>query len=143
MPTSASDAVRDARRVRDVCKVRDGRPHPQFRQDVVATVIFGQPGDHALGILQIAEDDCVGITMAPDAETCLGGSTVSGFDHHDTTNFNHLNCWCSRHYLYSFASVGEAGHAGYDVNTTLGSWTTTRACDDAAGGGLVFYAAMR
>jgi len=43
-------------------------------------------------------------------------------------------------------SAGDAvadGDAGYDINTTLGAWTTTTTCDSAEGGSLVFYAAMR
>ncbi len=65
-----------------------------------------------------------------------------GVDHFGTT-FYHLNCGCQRHYLYSYSATDGDGDAGYDVNTALGSWTATQACDSAEGGKLSFYAAMR
>ena len=54
-----------------------------------------------------------------------------------------LNCSCERHYLYSYSAGVPDSDAGYDVNTTLGSWTGTLVCQSEEGGGLAFYAAMR
>ena len=73
----------------------------------------------------------------------LSTNNVSnGVDHH-SSSYYHLNGSCKYHYLYSY-SVTKADHdAGYDVNTALGSWTATQACDAAEGGKLIFYAAMR
>ncbi len=82
-----------------------------------------------------------GVTMAPDAATC-NGVTNLGFDHHGVS-YRMLNCGCERHYLYSYSSIGPDSDAGYDVNTGLGAWAATAACDGAEGGALKFYAAMR
>jgi hypothetical protein len=78
-----------------------------------------------------------GISLGTDGTTCGGAYTTSGFDHHGATYY-HLNCGCVRQYLYSYGSGG-----GYDVNTGLGDWTATNACDSNPGGALVFYAAMK
>ena len=76
-----------------------------------------------------------------DGTTCSGG-TSQGVDHH-SSSYYHLNCGCERQYLYSYSnSVGDAD-AGYDVNTSLGSWTGTNGCDSAEGGALTFYVGMR
>ncbi len=78
--------------------------------------------------------------VSRDGNTCAG-TTTQGVDHHSTAYWN-LNCGCAQHYLYSYQrSGGEA--AGYDVNTSLGSWTGTSGCHSADGGTMAFYAAMR
>ena len=82
-----------------------------------------------------------GVSLAPDAATC-SGVTVSGFDHH-SANYWMLNCGCQRQYLYSYSSQFLDGDAGYDVNTPLGAWTATQACQANEGGALQFYAGMR
>jgi len=82
-----------------------------------------------------------GLSLAPDAATC-NGATVQGFDHHGAA-YRMLNCGCQRHYLYSYSNVAADSDAGYDVNTGLGAWAATAACDGAEGGMLKFYAAMR
>jgi cysteine-rich repeat protein len=82
-----------------------------------------------------------GLSLAPDAATC-NGTTVQGFDHHGA-NYHMLNCGCQRQYLYSYSAQFLDGDAGYDVNTALGAWTATQACQSNEGGALQFYAAMR
>ena len=82
-----------------------------------------------------------GVSVSPDGGTC-SGVIVTGFDHH-STNFRMLNCSCERHYLYSYSAVALDGDAGYDINTSLGSWTATNQCHPAEGGALSFDAAMR
>jgi hypothetical protein len=84
------------------------------------------------------------LSVSPDGDTCpdMGFHTTQGVDHHDQ-RWAHLNCGCAREYLYSYSAATLDGDAGYDVNTPLGDWTATNACDDAEGGALPFYAGMR
>ena len=65
-----------------------------------------------------------------------------GVDHSDPSAY-HLNANCIEHYLYSNSSTDADGDAGYDVNTGLGAWTATAACDAGEGGTFRFRAAMR
>jgi hypothetical protein len=82
-----------------------------------------------------------GVSLSPDAATC-SGMTMTGFDHH-STNYWMLNCGCQRQYLYSYSSQFLDNDAGYDVNTALGAWAATNACQGNEGGSLQFYAGMR
>ena len=77
-----------------------------------------------------------------DGTTCSGRTSVNGVDHH-STNYYHLNCGCTRHYLYSYSNSNQDNDAGYDTSVGLGSWGVTAACDSAEGGSLQFYVAVR
>ena len=92
-------------------------------------------------IFNIAGGGDFGVSLSPDAATC-NGVTVMGFDHHGA-NYWQLNCGCQRQYLYSYSAQFLDGDAGYDVNTALGAWTATQACQSNEGGALQFYAGMR
>lgn len=63
------------------------------------------------------------------------------FDHHNALYWM-LRSGCAGHIFYSYNSSADT-KAGYDVNTTLGDWTSTAGCAAADGGSLKFYAAMR
>jgi len=82
-----------------------------------------------------------GISLNPDGGTC-SGSTSSGFDHHSTGTYHHLNCGCQRQYLYSYSATVNQYHAGYKVNTGLGAWGSTAGCDSSEGG-MTMYVGMR
>jgi hypothetical protein len=83
-----------------------------------------------------------GITKA-DGPTCTGQYTArQGFDHHRST-YNHLNCGCIRHYLYSYSNVIADGDQNYKVNSALGDWTATATCSSTEGGGLRLRVGVR
>jgi len=70
------------------------------------------------------------------------GVRTGAFDHH-TPSYYHLQSSCVGEYLYSYSSASADSDAGYDVNTSLGDWTATSACNSAEGGLLVFRTAAR
>jgi cysteine-rich repeat protein len=80
------------------------------------------------------------VSMADGATGC--GDSVEGVDHHSSQYF-HLNCGCTRLYLYSYSNGVADGDGSYKVNTGLGAWTATAACSSTEGGGLALFAAVR
>lgn len=83
-----------------------------------------------------------GLSAAPDGPSCDNTTIDMGFSM-STSEYVMLNCDCYWQYLYSYSIATPDGDAGYDVNQALGAWSKTQACDEAEGGKLVFYAAMR
>ena len=73
----------------------------------------------------------------------FGITTESGFDHHNATDFNHLNGGCGEQYLYSYSATAADGDSGYDVNKPLGLWTATSTCDPGEGGSLKVMTGVR
>ncbi len=84
--------------------------------------------------------------FAPNTTNTRAGGDVglssSGFDQHNT-NYILLNSGCKNQYLYSYSSASNDNDAGYDVNRALGAWTVTQACENAEGGALKFFMAVR
>ncbi len=117
-----------------------------YRMPGTAVVIEADDGTRADGFMSYANFSIdsggdFGISQNPDGSTCAG-VTSNGFDQHSSAYIN-LNCGCERQYFYGYSSYQADGDAGYDVNVSLGSWSTTNTCDAAEGGSLRFYAAMR
>ncbi|MCB9706803.1 MAG: hypothetical protein H6711_33470 [Myxococcales bacterium] len=77
-----------------------------------------------------------------DGMSCNNTNTANGVDHH-STQYYHLNCGCTRHYLYSYSNGAADSDASYKVNTGLGNWTATATCASTEGGGLALYLAVR
>jgi len=74
--------------------------------------------------------------------TAIGGggdyglTSSGGLDHHGGNYYN-LNSGCVRHFIYQY------GTASYDVNTGIGSWSTTATCTSSCDSRFTFYMAMR
>ena len=115
--------------------------HPHFPVRLTADDGTGAEGFMGYSTSGITGGGDYGVSLT-DGPTC-SGTMSQGFDHHNTTAYNHLNCGCQRQYLYSYsANIGD-GDAGYDVNTGLGTWAGTTGCDGNEGGLLVFRTAVR
>jgi hypothetical protein len=65
-----------------------------------------------------------------------------GLDHHSNTYYE-LNGGCANMLLYSYSAAARDEDAGYDVNTGLGSWTSTSACEGGEGGTVAIRWMMR
>ncbi len=115
--------------------------HPHFGVRLTANDGTGAEGFMGYSTSGIIRGGDYGVSLT-DGPTCSGTMT-QGFDHHDPTGYNHLNCGCQRQYLYSYSSSISDGDAGYDVNTGLGTWGGTDACNGGEGGLLVFRTAVR
>ncbi|MCC6998013.1 MAG: Ig-like domain-containing protein [Deltaproteobacteria bacterium] len=115
--------------------------HPHFPVRLTASDGTGAEGFMGYSTSGILSGGDFGVSMT-DGPTC-SGTMIQGFDHHNTTAYNHLNCGCARQYLYSYSSSVGDSDAGYDVNTGLGSWAGTTGCDGNEGGLLIFRTAVR
>ena len=117
--------------------------HPHFPVRLTANDGTGAEGFMGYSTTGITSGGDYGVSTT-DGQTCgVAYTTSQGFDHHQTVGYNHLNCSCERHYLYSYSSSVADSDAGYDVNTSLGTWGGTDACNGSEGGLLNFRTAVR
>ncbi|MBU1221276.1 hypothetical protein KKF34_03500 [Myxococcota bacterium] len=63
-------------------------------------------------------------------------------DHHSTSYWV-LNNNCVNQYLYSYSNYVSDSDGAYNVNTPLGDWDATVACEAHEGMGMQFFAGMR